>query len=54
MLVLGVPHTSGLRVGMLVLGVPHTSGLRVGILEWFDAERAQALLRAGASSFSDV
>jgi hypothetical protein len=39
---------------MLVLGVPHTSVLRVGILEWFDAERAQALLRAGASSFSDV
>jgi hypothetical protein len=26
-------------------GLPHTSVLRVGVLEWFDAERTQAVLR---------
>jgi hypothetical protein len=39
---------------MLVLGVPHTSGLRVGVLEWWDAERTEALLRTGPFPFSDV
>jgi hypothetical protein len=39
---------------MLVLRVPHTSVLRVGILEWCDAETTQALLRTGPSPFSDV
>jgi len=34
--------------------VPHTSGLRVGVLEGCNAEGTQALLRAGASPFSDV
>ncbi len=42
------------RVRMLMLGVPHTSGLRVGVLEWCDAEGTEALLWTGSSPFSDV
>ena len=39
---------------MLMLRVPHTSVLRVGVLEWCNAERTQALLRTRPSPFSDV
>jgi hypothetical protein len=41
------------RVRMLVLGVPHTSVLRVGVLEWVDAKGTQAVLRTGPSPFFD-
>jgi hypothetical protein len=40
--------------GVRMLGVPHTSVLRVGLLEWCDAERVEAILRTGPSPFSDI
>jgi len=30
------------RVRILILGVPHTSVLRVGVLQWFNAQRTEA------------
>jgi|HubBroStandDraft_1064217.scaffolds.fasta_scaffold29655_2 hypothetical protein len=42
------------RILVWGVGVPHTSGLRVGILEWCDAERTEALLWTGSSPFSHV